>query len=452
MKKNINIVLIKILRTITLFVLFYITAWIILEMFNQEPLSTLLINLKIYNFYYIFINAFSPTILYLIIGISFLVIPYLIIVIYLGIVFLIKYIKRKRNIIKTIILFAGLIVTLLVAIRAFPMTSRYIIKVNSKVENISNSAVKEYIKENIKGNPYITYIEINRGFPDDYNVRIHYNFLKTQNAFLSDSDSTFVENNAINVTNISVLITIIALIMNIVLYIYFGRYITLEYKYLSDNIELNIDKEYSIKKSVKVTLTIIILIIIVIGFSIARYRIKLSKYNQSTNTIIENGNNDTYYTTIPNEECISWTFDNNVGIKICNRGSWSGKDIITFEKTLDGGITYKTQNPDGFDVHYDWEAIFINENVGFINDYGIPGNGDNYGLYVTKDSGKTLKKSNIIHPDNIEEKNLLVEGVPYYDNGILKLKVYTINHSKTPEKTYYDFYSQDEGENWRIVE
>ena len=61
-----------------------------------------------------------------------------------------------------------------------------------------------------------------------------------------------------------------------------------------------------------------------------------------------------------------------------------------------------------------------------------------------------FKNVNIIYPSNIEEENLFVEGVPYEENGSLKLQVYTVNHENNSEKTYYTFYSHDNGVNWSI--
>lgn len=149
-----------------------------------------------------------------------------------------------------------------------------------------------------------------------------------------------------------------------------------------------------------------------------------------------------------NENVISWEFDNNIKVKIVNHGSWSGKDILTIEKSIDGGLNYEIQNASGFDAHYGWSAVFISPNIGFINDPGIPGNGENWGLYVTIDGGKTFELANIIHPVQIEEESLFVDGVPYYEDNELLLKIYTINHSKVPEKTYYEFYSNDNGKTW----
>ena len=149
-----------------------------------------------------------------------------------------------------------------------------------------------------------------------------------------------------------------------------------------------------------------------------------------------------------NQNVISWEFDNNIKVKIVNNGAWSGKEILTIEKSIDGGLNYEIQNASGFDAHYGWSAIFISPNVGFIYDPGVPGDGTNKGLYFTTDGGKTFELANIIYPDEIEEETLFIEDIPYYENNQLLLKVYTINHSKVPEKTYYEFYTNDNGKTW----
>ena len=97
---------------------------------------------------------------------------------------------------------------------------------------IQNTEIKKLVEANIRNNPYITYIEINRGFPDDYNVKIHYfNILfKTEEAFLSDGDYSFVHDNSINVTNINTIISIILLITNMIVYRYFCKYLINDYK------------------------------------------------------------------------------------------------------------------------------------------------------------------------------------------------------------------------------
>ena len=59
MKKNINIILIKILKWITLFILGYLTIWIMLNMLNDDPFYKLLDKINIYRAYYKFINIFN---------------------------------------------------------------------------------------------------------------------------------------------------------------------------------------------------------------------------------------------------------------------------------------------------------------------------------------------------------------------------------------------------------
>lgn len=93
----------------------------------------------------------------------------------------------------------------------------------------------------------------------------------------------------------------------------------------------------------------------------------------------------------------------------------------------------------------------IDENIGFINDLGLDGtDGENKGFLVTTNGGKTFNDANIINPYNIEEKNLLVKGVPYIEDGKLKVVIYTLNHSKSSEKTYYEFVSNDNGVTWEF--
>ncbi len=128
------------------------------------------------------------------------------------------------------------------------------------------------------------------------------------------------------------------------------------------------------------------------------------------------------------------------------------RSIVRIEKTEDGGKTWFSvhETSDNYiQIHNGAEFVFIDENIGFINDPGLAGtDGENRGLLVTTNGGKTFKDANIIHSNNIEERNLFIYRVPYEENGKLKVKIYTINHSKEPEKTYYEFISNDNGENW----
>ena len=160
MKKDFTITIIKILKWITLFILTFITVGIILYMLNNDPFSDWLISIKIYQIYCSFSSFIKPVLAFFIVGILILLIPYTIVSIWLGANFLIKYIQQKRNIVKTLLLSSSLILLLFTFIKIFPFTNEYIIKINSKVDQISNITISEYVKENIKGNPYITNIKI----------------------------------------------------------------------------------------------------------------------------------------------------------------------------------------------------------------------------------------------------------------------------------------------------
>ncbi len=82
--------------------------------------------------------------------------------------------------------------------------------------------------------------------------------------------------------------------------------------------------------------------------------------------------------------------------------------------------------------------------------HGLAGtDGENRGLLVTVDGGKHFKNANIIHPNNIKERNLFVNDVPYIEDNVLKVKIYTINHNREQVKKYYEFISEDSGLTWR---
>lgn len=164
---------------------------------------------------------------------------------------------------------------------------------------------------------------------------------------------------------------------------------------------------------------------------------------ENNNTLVSSNDDDILYEKRINE---------NIIIRVKNLGAiLAQRSIIGVEKSVDGGKTYIRQDNEGITIHNGAKFVFLDENIGFINDPGLAGtDGENRGLLVTIDGGKTFQDANLIHPDNIEEKNLFVYEVPYIDNGILKVKIYTINHSKEPEKTYYTFYSNDNGLNWNL--
>lgn len=130
------------------------------------------------------------------------------------------------------------------------------------------------------------------------------------------------------------------------------------------------------------------------------------------------------------------------------------RSLIGIQKTTDGAKTWinQLQMSDRYlTIHNGAKYVFLDENIGFINDPGLAGtSGDNRELLVTVDGGKTFVNANIIKPDNIMAENLFVDDIPYIEDNILKVKVYTIDYHDWQNKTYYEFYSNDNGLNWKI--
>ena len=224
--------------------------WIILNILNNAPFYKLLTCINLYRAYYDFINIFNPTIFYLLIGVLILAIPYLILSLYLGIYFLIKYIKRKRKVLKTILLSLVLAFSLLISLKTLPLTSEYIIKVNSRIDEIEDAEVRDFVQKEIKGNPYITYIEITQELLGDYKASVHYfdKWFKTENTYLSNGK--LAHNNAKDITNINIIISIIVLITTMIFYNYFCKYIVEEYKqliYMNDE-----EKKVDLSKKIKI--------------------------------------------------------------------------------------------------------------------------------------------------------------------------------------------------------
>ena len=72
-------------------------------------------------------------------------------------------------------------------------------------------------------------------------------------------------------------------------------------------------------------------------------------------------------------------------------------------------------------------------------------------MLVTTDGGKNFVSANIIKPNTIVAESFFVDGVPYLEDNILKVKVYIIEYNYGyQEKVYYDFYSEDDGLNWKL--
>lgn len=237
MKKDFTIVIIKILKWITLFALTIFTIGFTLSLFNNEPYSDFLRSINMYSAYQNVSNSIISIIILLIFGMSYLIIPYIVISFWLAVVFLVKYIQKKRNIIKPILLTISLILLLFVILKTLLFSDDYIVKVNSKVDQISNIEISEYIKKNITGNPYIRYIGISKDFFGYYNIEINYfdKWFTSKKASASYNDEKLLFDNAKKITNQKDIIIIILLIITIILYIYFCKYIIKEYYQLTGN-------------------------------------------------------------------------------------------------------------------------------------------------------------------------------------------------------------------------
>ncbi len=192
-------------------------------------------------------------------------------------------------------------------------------------------------------------------------------------------------------------------------------------------------------------------------FNISKYKLQKRKINiQELNKEIEIEKQKEKNKTILNSNKYNILYkkeiNKNTIIRVKNLGEiLAQRSVIDIEKSTDGGKTYISQTKEGITIHNGAEFMFINENTGFINDPGLAGTGgENKGFLVTTDGGKTFNEANIIHSDNIEEKNLIVKGVPYIEDGKLKVVIYTLNHSKSPERTYYEFTSNDNGVTWEF--
>ena len=235
MKKldNIIYIIIKTLGIIAITIISYIIIFATMSLMDKIEFLEILTDSTIYLILYtIMIKIFIPVILIVVI----IAIPYLIIFIISIIILIIKYIKfkgKKKKQIKTIT--ALLILTICFTIKGielFPLTNDYEIKVNSKINEISNIEVRDFLKKEIDGNKYIYVIKIRQSFPDDYNVQIHYKDItnKIEYAFLSDSNYDFIERNAKDITNELTMKSIILILVGYLLCIYLLKYVLKEFK------------------------------------------------------------------------------------------------------------------------------------------------------------------------------------------------------------------------------
>lgn len=245
MKKIDNIIynIIKILGIIFIAITSYIIIFQIMVLIDNIEFLEVLTNSAIYlTIYSIISRIFFPLVLI----VAFIAIPYLVMLAFSVIVLLIKYIKfkgeKKKQIITILIL--GILVIFLITkgIMTFPPTRDYEIKVNSKIDAISNMEVRDFLKSEIDGNKYVYEIKIRRGFPDDFSAEIYYRDVikKSEYVFLSDSAYKFIERNAKEITNVLMIKSLITTFIGDILCIYLLKYVLKEYKRISEVNQKNI--------------------------------------------------------------------------------------------------------------------------------------------------------------------------------------------------------------------
>ena len=96
--------------------------------------------------------------------------------------------------------------------------------------------------------------------------------------------------------------------------------------------------------------------------------------------------------------------------------------IVGVQKSTNYGKDYEDISKEGITVSMEPKFVFLNEKLGYAvkKPNNIKENGKYYGMYVTKDGGKTFKLSEITY-ENSEIENLTIEDVPYYEKDKLKL-------------------------------
>mgnify|MGYP005798738495 CR=1 FL=1 len=235
MKKldNVIYIIIKTLGIIAITIISYFIIFTTMSLMNKIDFLEILTDLSIYKIFYNIIDKMFVPVTFIIFIIA---IPYLIIFIILIIILIIKYIKFKEKKKKQIITITTLLILticfILKGVTTFSLTNNYEIKVNSKINEISNIEVRDFLEKEIDGNKYVYIIKIRQGFPDDYIVQIHYKDItnKIEYAFLSDSDYDFIERNAKDITNELTIRSIILILVGDLFCIYLLKYVLKEFK------------------------------------------------------------------------------------------------------------------------------------------------------------------------------------------------------------------------------
>ena len=128
--------------------------------------------------------------------------------------------------------------------------------------------------------------------------------------------------------------------------------------------------------------------------------------------------------------------------------------LVGVQKSTNNGKDFEDVSKEGITVSMEPKFIFLNEKLGFAvkKPNNTKDNNKYFGMYVTKDGGKTFILSEINY-DNPNIEILTIEDVPYYEDNDLKLHC-SIYQVKQDNSGYEDidlyFISKDDGVTWNL--
>ena len=233
-------IMILIMGIIGIAIISYFIIFGTLNLINRTQVSKMLIDMNIYQTYYDILNVVSAMMIPIFLTIIFMSVPYIINSIILGKIFIKKYKKykgeKKNNIIKIIILAVITLITIIKGIFLYPMTSRYEVKINSKISDISSAELREFLEDRMKTDIYVYKIKISRSIPNDYSAKIYYKEIvnKVQITYLAGEEAGFIDTDAKELTKTLGIRSIVIMILGDILYIYFLVYILKEFKRISE--------------------------------------------------------------------------------------------------------------------------------------------------------------------------------------------------------------------------
>ena len=233
-------IMILIMGIIGIAIISYFIIFGTLNLINGTQVSKMLIDMNIYQTYYDILNVVSAMMIPIFLTIIFMSVPYIINSIILGKIFIKKYKKykgeKKNNIIKIIILAVITLITIIDGIFLYPMTSRYEVKINSKISDISSAELREFLEDRMKTDIYVYKIKISRSIPNDYSAKIYYKEIvnKVQITYLAGEEAGFIDTDAKELTKTLGIRSIVIMILGDILYIYFLVYILKEFKRISE--------------------------------------------------------------------------------------------------------------------------------------------------------------------------------------------------------------------------